>query len=140
MEGDRWDLREELRAGKIFGSPPFDDLFVIGMDRDDTDLWMRGHIATRDGRKGSSPVGDSFLLSNTDVLRRVYGNGLMSIHAGPLLDVGKITAPTPGLSSGEWLADAGLEARVTVLHTSLVLSWGRDLRAGKNAFWGTVAP
>jgi hypothetical protein len=140
MEGDRWDLREELRAGKIFGSPPFDDLFVIGMDRDDTDLWMRGHIATRDGRKGSSPVGDSFLLSNTDVLRRVYGNGLISIHAGPLLDVGKMTAPTPGLSSGEWLADAGLEARVTVLHTSLVLSWGRDLRAGKNAFWGTVAP
>jgi hypothetical protein len=101
---------------------------------------MRGHIATRDGRKGSSPVGDSFLLSNTDVLRRVYGNGLISIHAGPLLDVGKMTAPPPGLSSGEWLADAGLEARVTVLHTSLVLSWGRDLRAGKNAFWGTVAP
>jgi hypothetical protein len=140
MEGDRWDLREELRAGKIFGSPPFDDLFVLGMDRDDTDLWMRGHIATRDGRKGSSPVGDSYFLSNTDVLRRVYGNGLLSIHAGPLLDVGKMTAPTAGLSSGEWLVDTGLEARLTVLHTSVVLSWGRDLRSGTNAFWGTVAP
>ncbi len=140
MEGDRWELREKLRAGKIFGSPPFDDLYVLGMDRDDTDLWMRGHIATRDGRKGSSPVGDDFLLSNTDLLRRVYGNGLLSIEAGPLLDVGKMTAPTAGLSSGEWLVDTGVEARLTVLHTSVVLSWGRDLRAGTNALWGTVAP
>ena len=140
LEGDRWDLREELRAGKVFGSPPFDDLFVLGMDRDDTDLWMRGHIATRDGRKGSSPVGDGYLLANTDALRRVYSNGLLSIHVGPLLDVGKMAAPTLGLSSGEWLVDTGLEARLTVLHTSVVFSWGRDLRAGKNAFWGTVEP
>ncbi len=99
---------------------------------------MRGHIATRDGKKGSSPVGDGFLLSNTDLLRRVYGNGLLSIQAGPLLDVGKMAAPTTGLSSGEWLVDTGLEARLTVLHTSVVLSWGRDLRAGTSAFWGTV--
>jgi hypothetical protein len=51
-----------------------------------------------------------------------------------------MTAPTAGLSSGEWLVDTGLEARLTVLHTSVVLSWGRDLRPGTNAFWGTVAP
>ncbi len=140
MEGERWELRDELRAGKVFGSPPFDDLFVLGMDRDDTNLWMRGHIATRDGRKGSSPVGDGYFLSNTDVLRRVYGNGLVSIQAGPLLDVGKMGAPTAGLSNGEWLLDTGIEARLTVLHTSVVLSWGHDLRAGTNAFWGAVAP
>lgn len=140
IEGQRWEFRDQLRAGKIFGSLPFDDLFVLGMDRDDTNLWMRGHIATRDGRKGSSPVGDAYFLSNTDVLRRVYGNGLLSIQAGPLLDVGKMTAPTAGLSNGEWLADAGVEARLTVLHTTVVLSWGHDLRSGANAFWGTVAP
>jgi hypothetical protein len=140
MQGDRWDVREEFRSGRIFGSPPFDDLFVLGMDRDDTDLWMRGHIATRDGVKGSSPVGNAYLLSNTDVLRRVYSNGLLSIHAGPLLDMGRMTAPTAGLSMGEWLIDTGVEARLRVLHTSVVLSWGRDLRAGKSAFWGTVTP
>jgi hypothetical protein len=50
-----------------------------------------------------------------------------------------MTAPTAGLSSGEWLVDTGLEARLTVLHTSVVLSWGRDLRSGTNAFFGTVA-
>lgn len=140
IQGQRWEFRDQLRAGKIFGSPPFDDLFVLGMDRDDTNLWMRGHIATRDGRKGSSPVGDAYFLSNTDVLRRLYGNGLVSIQAGPLLDVGKMSAPTAGLSNGEWLADVGVGARLTVLHTSVVLSWGRDLRSGANAFWGTVAP
>jgi tetratricopeptide (TPR) repeat protein len=138
MEGDRYELTERVRAGKIFGSAPFDDWFVFGMDRDDTDLWMRGHLATRDGRKGSSPVGDGYFLSNTDALWRVNGNGLVSIHVGPLLDVGKMAAPTAGLSTREWLVDTGIEARVTVLHTSVVLSWGRDLRTGANAFFGTV--
>lgn len=138
IEGRRWDLSEEVRAGKIFGSPPFDDLFVLGMDRDDTNLWMRGHIATRDGRKGSSPVGDGYFLSNTDALRRVYGNGLLSIQAGPLLDIGKMAASASALSNGQWLVDVGVEARLSVLHTSVVFSWGRDLRSGANAFWGTA--
>ena len=140
LHGEPWELRQEVRAGKIFGTAPFDELFVLGMDRDDTSLWMRGHIATRDGRKGSSPVGDGYFLANTDVLRRVYGNGLVSVQAGPLLDVGKMAAPTAGLSTGEWLVDVGIEARLTVLHTSVVVSWGRDLRSGTNAFWGTAAP
>ena len=136
MEGDRWELREELRAGKNFGTPPFDDLFVLGMDRDDTDLWMRGHLATRDGRKGSSPVGNGFFLTNTDVLRRVYGNGLLSIEAGSLLDVGKMAAPMAGLSSGEWLVDTGVEARLTVPHTSVVLSWGARSAVGDECVLG----
>jgi tetratricopeptide (TPR) repeat protein len=140
MQGDAYELNQQLRAGKLFGATPFDDLFVLGMDRDDTNLWMRGHVATRDGRKGSSPLGDAYLLSNTDFLRRAYGNGLLSIHVGPLLDTGKMSAATTGLSSGEWLVDVGAEARLTVLHTSVVLSYGRDLRSGGNAFWGAVAP
>jgi hypothetical protein len=109
------------------------------MDRDDTNLWMRGHLATRDGRKGSSPTGDAYVLSNTDFLRRLYGNGLIAIHVGPLLDIGKMSAPTNSLSSGQWLFDTGLQARLTVLHTSVVLSYGRDLRSGANAFFGAVA-
>ena len=110
------------------------------MDRDDTNLWLRGHLATRDGRKGSSPTGDAYFLSNTDFYRRLYGNGLLAIHAGPLLDLGKMSAPTSGLSNGEWLVDTGVEARLTILHTSVVFSYGRDLRSGANAFFGTVAP
>ena len=140
MQGDNYDLTQQIRAGKVFGTAPFDDLFVFGMDRDDTDLGMRAHLATRDGRKGSSPIGDAYFLSNTDFYRRIYGNGLIAIHVGPLLNIGKMSAPTPGLSTGQWLVDTGVEARLTVLHTSVVLSYGRDLRSGANAFYGTVAP
>lgn len=140
MQGDQYELTQQLRAGKIFGTAPFDDLFALGMERDDSSLWMRGHIATRDGRKGSSPVGNAYLLANTDFYRRIYGNGLIAIHAGPLLDVGRMAAPTTGLSSDQWLCDAGAEARLTILHTSVVLSYGRDLRSGANALFGSVIP
>jgi tetratricopeptide (TPR) repeat protein len=140
MQGDNYEVTQQLRAGKIFGTVPFDDFFVFGMDRDDTDLAMRAHLATRDGRKGSSPIGEAYFLSNTDFYRRIYGNGLIAIHVGPLLDIGKMSAPTSGLSNGQWLVDTGVEARLTVLHTSVVLSYGRDLRSGANAFFGTVAP
>ena len=138
MRGDNYELSERLRAGKIFGTAPFDDLFELGMERDDSDLWMRGHLATRDGRKGCSPVGDGYLLSNTGLLRRVYGNGLVEIHLGPLADVGKMSAPTSGLSAGTWLVDIGVEARLKVFHTSVILSYGRDLRSGANALFGAA--
>jgi hypothetical protein len=110
------------------------------MDRDDSDLNLRAHIATRDGRKGSAPIGNAYFLANTDVFRRLYSNGLLTIDAGPLLDIGKMAAPTTGLSAGQWLFDTGVEARLTVLHTSIVISYGRDLRSGANAFYGTAAP
>ncbi|MGA8531220.1 MAG: tetratricopeptide repeat protein [Acidobacteriaceae bacterium] len=140
MEGDRYELTQQLRGGKIFGTVPFDDLFLFGMDRDDTNLWLRAHLATRDGRKGSAPIGDGYFLSNTDFYRRLYTNGLLTIHVGPLLDIGRMTAPNSGLSTQQWLLDAGVEARLTVLHTRVVLSYGRDLRSGANAFYGTAAP
>jgi len=140
MEGDRYELTEHLRGGRIFGTVPFDDLFLFGMDRDDTNLDLRAHLGTRDGRKGSAPIGSGYLLSNTDFYRRLYTNGLLTIHVGPLLDIGRMTAPNPALSSQQWLFDAGVEARLTVLNTSVVLSYGRDLRTGANAFYGTAAP
>jgi tetratricopeptide (TPR) repeat protein len=140
FRGDAWVLSQQLRAGKLFGTAPFDDLFVLGLDRDDTDLWIRGHIATRDGRKGSSPTGNAYLLSNTDFYRKIYGNGLFAILLGPLLDIGKMGAPTSGLSADQWLFDTGVEARLTVLHTSVIFSYGRDLRSGANAFFGSAAP
>jgi len=140
MQGDRYEFSQQLRGGRIFGTAPFDDLFLFGMDRDDTNLELRAHIATRDGRKGSAPIGNGYLLSNTDFYRRLYTNGLVTIHVGPLFDVGRMVAPNSALSSQQWLLDAGIEARLTVLHTSVVLSYGRDLRTGANAFWGTAAP
>ncbi|HEY6446308.1 MAG TPA: bacterial transcriptional activator domain-containing protein [Acidobacteriaceae bacterium] len=132
-----WEVTQRLRAGALLGTPPFDELFMLGVERDN-DLWLRGHIGTRDGRKGSSPLGTRYLLANSDLYRRVYNNGLIGIAAGPLFDVGRMAAPTAGLSPNQWLFDTGIEARVTVLGTNVILAWGRDLRTGNNAFYGTA--
>lgn len=137
-EGDRYELDQQLRAGRTFGAAPFDEMFMLGVERDN-DLWLRGHIGTRDRQKGSSPLGYSYLLSNSDFFRRIYSNGLLSVHAGPLLDIGKMDAPTSGLSTRQWMVDTGVEAKLTVLGTSVVLTYGRDLRSGANAFYATLA-
>ena len=137
-QGDRYEAEQRLRVGRIFGSATFDELFMLGVERDN-DLWMRGQIGTRDGRKGSAPLGSNYFLSNTDFFRRIYSNGLFAIKLGPLLDMGRAGAPTVGLSSGRWLCDTGVEAKLTVLGTSVVLTYGRDLRSGSNAFYGTAA-
>src|SRR5437764_1490258 len=55
-ENDDYEMQYQVRAGKTFGDVPFDELFMLGLERDN-DLWMRAHIGTRDGRKGSAPLG-----------------------------------------------------------------------------------
>jgi tetratricopeptide (TPR) repeat protein len=137
-EGDKYEFVQRIRGGGIAGTAPVDELSMIGVERDN-DLWLRGHIGTRDGRKGSSPMADRFLLLNSDFYRSVYTNGLISIKAGPLLDVAKAAAPTSGLAPRQWMFDAGLDLKLTVLGTSVVLTYGRDLRMGNNAFYGSVA-
>jgi len=137
-EGDRYELRQRVRGGGIAGSAPLDELWMIGVERDN-DLWLRGHVGTRGGRKGSSPIGDRYFLSNTDFYRSIWGNGLISIKAGPLLDIARVTAPTPDLAPRQWLLDVGAELKVSVLGTGVVLTYGRDLRNGHNAFYGSVA-
>lgn len=141
-QGDAYELQQRVRAARTLtnsaGSVPFDELYLLGMERD-TDLWLRGQIGTRDRKKGSSPLASSYFLANTDFYRRVYGNGLISIKAGPLLDVARAAAPTSGLANSQWLIDAGVDAKITVLGTSIVLTYGRDLRAGTNAFYATAA-
>lgn len=137
-EGDRYEFTQRLRGGGIAGSAPLDELWLIGVERD-TDLWLRGHIGTRDGRKGSSPLADRYFLSNSDFYRSIWGNGLISVKAGPLLDIARVAAPTPSLVSQQWLVDAGAEVKLSVLGTGVVLTYGRDLRNGNNAFYGSVA-
>jgi len=136
-EGDKYEFTQRVRGGGIAGSAPLDELWMIGVERDN-DLWLRGHIGTRDGRKGSAPIADKHFLSNTDFYRSLWGNGLISIKAGPLLDVAKASAPTTGLASRQWLVDAGIEVKLSVLGTGVVLTYGRDLRTGNNAFYGSA--
>ena len=136
-ESDKYEFAQRVRGGGIVGTAPVDELWMIGVERDN-DLWLRGHIGTRDGRKGSAPLADRYFLSNTDFYRRLWGNGLISVKAGPLLDVARASAPTSGLVRRQWLADAGVEVKLTVLGTAVALTYGRDLRTGNNAFYGSA--
>lgn len=136
-QSNRWEVSQRVRAGGLMGASPFDELYMLGVERDN-DLWLRGHVGTRGGKKGSSPLGTDYFLSNSDLDRRVYSNGLLGVQVGPLLDIGRMAAPTTGLSPRQWLFDTGIEAKLTVLGTNVILTWGRDLRTGSNAFFGTA--
>ena len=135
--GENYEMREWVSAGRTFGSSPFDELFMLGLDRDNN-LLLRGHIDTHDGRKGNAPLGSNYFLSNWETDKKIYSNGLVTLQLGPFLDIGKITAPSPGLGSHEWLYDTGLQAKVRLLGVRVAFSYGRDLRTGKNVFYATA--
>jgi hypothetical protein len=135
--GDDYEIRHQVRYAKTFGDVPFDELFMLGVERDN-DLWMRAHVGTRDGRKGSAPLGRTYFLSNWEMDKNIYGNGILNVKIGPFLDTGKISDPVNGLGSHEWLWDTGLQAKFRVLGFGVGFSYGRDLRSGNNAFYVTM--
>ena len=136
-QGDDYELDEKVRAGKTFGQVPFDELFMLGLERDN-DLPMRAHIGTRDGRKGSAPLGRNYFLSNWEINKNIYDNGLFGMRISPFLDTGKITDPIAGLGSKKWLFDSGLQLKFRVLVVGLTFTYGKDLRSGANAFYFTA--
>ncbi|MBC7924807.1 MAG: tetratricopeptide repeat protein, partial [Bryobacteraceae bacterium] len=85
--GDDYEMQAKIRVGKTLGQIPFDELFVLGVERDN-DLWLRGHSGTRDGRKGNAPMGRNYFLSNWELDKNVFSNGLITLKLGPFLDSG----------------------------------------------------
>lgn len=135
--GDDYETRESFRAGRTLGQPPFDELFILGLERDN-DLPMIAHIGTRDGRKGSAPLGRDYFLEHWETNKNIIGLGPVGVRLAPVVDIGKITDPGTGLGSHQWLFDAGAEAKLRVFSTGLVFSYGRDLRSRNNAFYVTL--
>jgi len=110
---------------------------MLGLEQDN-DLWLRAHIGTRDGRKGSAPLGGTYALSNWEIDKNVYKNGILNLKLGLFLDTGKISDSSPGLGSRQWLWDTGLQAKVRALGVGIIVSYGKDLRSGNNALYATV--
>jgi tetratricopeptide (TPR) repeat protein len=135
--GDDYETSWRTRAGKTFGQLPFDELYMLGAERDN-DLWLRGHLGTRHGRKGSAPLGRDFVLSSWETDKNIYSNGFLTARLGPFLDTGRIWDRSADLGSRKWLFDAGAQARVRILGTGVAFSYGKDLRSGNNAFFVTV--
>jgi len=109
----------------------------LGVERDN-DLWLRGHPGTLDGRKGRAPLGRRYLLFNSELYKTVYDGPFFRVQLGPFFDTGAIADASKLFGSQKWLFDTGIQARVRVLGSvSVLLSYGRDLRSGTGAFYGT---
>jgi hypothetical protein len=126
-----------VSAGASAGRPPFDELFMLGLERDN-DLPLRAHIGTRAGRKGSSPLGKDYFLLNTEADRVLYRNSLFTLAAGPLLDTARVMRAFHP-ADNRWYCDAGAQAKLRVAGLwEAVLSYGRDLPGNGNAVYLTV--
>ncbi|MEO6828529.1 MAG: hypothetical protein ABI164_01870, partial [Acidobacteriaceae bacterium] len=137
--GDDYETHTQLRAGRTFGQVPFDDLFMLGFDRDN-DLWMRGHNGLSDGKKGNAPLGRNFILSNSDISKILYQDGIFKVKLGPFLDTGDIYDPSGFFGSPKWLSDTGIQTKIGLLGSfEFVLGYGKDLRSGNNTFFTTVS-
>jgi tetratricopeptide (TPR) repeat protein len=137
MQGDDYDMRVRISGGGTAGQPPFDELYILGMERDN-DLWLRGHVGTRNGRKGSAPLGTKYFLVNSEIDKNIYGNGLVTVKMGPFLDTGKIAGGAGNLGSRMWQWDTGAQAKMRVLGVGVTFVYGKDLRTGNNAFYFTA--
>jgi hypothetical protein len=139
-KGDDYEFAATLRAGDTLGRVPFDELFQLGVERDN-DLWLRGHAGTVGGRKGVAPLGRRYLLANWEVDKNIYANGFITVKLGPFLDNGAIADSSGLFGSRRWLWDTGAQCKLRVLGSvQVVLIYGRDLRGGRNVVYGTVLP
>ena len=137
-KGDDFEMQTQIRAGAIAGKATLDELFELGIERDN-DLWLRGHAGTFDNRKGAAPLGRRFFVANWEMDKNLYQNGLFTVKLGPFLDSGAVADSSGLFGSQRWLWDAGAQCKVRVLGSlTMVLSYGRELRGRKGVFYGTV--
>jgi len=135
--GDDYELQQQFRIGRTWGSLPFDELFALG-GIGDNPLAMRGHIATYHGRKGRAPLGENYFLSNWEADKNVFSTSLFTVKLGPFVDTGRITDPHAGIGSDGWLWDTGAQAKFSALGVKFAVVYGKDLRTGNNAFFVTL--
>jgi tetratricopeptide (TPR) repeat protein len=137
LNGDDYYTHAQVRYGKTFGQVPFDEMYVLGLERD-TDLPMRAHVGTSHGIKGSAPIGRNYFLANMETDKKVYGTNVFDVKLTPFLDVGKTTDPVPELGSKKWLYDTGMQIKVRVWGIGFAATYGKDLRSGQSAFFFTA--
>jgi tetratricopeptide (TPR) repeat protein len=136
-KGDDYEMNLRVGGGKTLGQVPFDELWMLGLERDN-DLPLRAHIGTRDGRKGSAPLGRDYFLENWEADKNLYSNGLITLRLGPFLDTGRLANALNTPDAQKWLFDTGAQLKVRVLGVGATFVYGKDLRTGNNAFYATV--
>lgn len=134
-KGDDRVVQARISVGKTFGALPFDDYFMLGMERDN-DLWFRGNLGAQDGRKGTAPLGTQYSLFQISLDQTVFRFPFGRVQLGPFFDSGRIGDPSGDFGSSGWMLDTGVEAKVQLFgRLSWVLVYGRNLRGGSGAFY-----
>ena len=134
-KGDDRVVEARANAGTTRGALPFDDYFMLGMERDN-DLWFRGLLGAQNGQKGTAPLGTRYSLLQISLDQTVLRFPLGRIQIGPFFDSGTIGDGSGQFGSRGWMFDAGLEAKIRLFgNLSWVLIYGRDLRSGRGAFY-----
>ena len=138
--GRNWNVTTRLSAGALPGDTPFDELYILGVERDN-ELVFRGIRNDRDGRKGSAPVGDRYWLSSTDIIRRVAHFSLADIHAGPFFDAGVVRDSRGQFGDPRTQLAAGVQLELRLFGAfGVKLLYGRDLRTGQDLFFSRPYP
>lgn len=136
---DRYEVNLQARAGGAYGRVPLDEMFLLGMERDNP-LWLRGHVGTRGGRKGNAPLGSEFFLVNADLQREIWRVLFLRVQAGPFFDLGATRDPAGRFGSRGLLYDAGLQVTLhTMRGIRISAVYGRDLRNGRPAIYTAVS-
>jgi hypothetical protein len=135
---ETYSAQARIRTARTFGALPFDQYFMLGMERDN-DFWFRGAAGARGGRKGAAPLGTGFDLLQLDAKRTLFRLPLLRLSAGPFYDAGRAAVPLPGAPPSGWMHAGGLEAELkTGSGIRWTLVWGRDLRGGRGVFYTGV--
>jgi hypothetical protein len=74
-------------------------------------------------------------VTNWELDKNVYGNGLFRLTLGPFVDSGKITDPDAALGTQKWLLDVGGQLKIRALGVRFSVTYGKDTRSGKNDFY-----
>lgn len=138
--GNSWTAQTRIAAGVLPGMAPFDELYILGVERDNL-LEFRGIRGARDGQKGSAPVGDRFWLASNEITRRVARISFLDIHAGPFFDAGTVSDHRGEFGSQRIQLAAGAQLELHVLGVfGIKLLYGRDLRTGNDLFFSQPSP
>jgi hypothetical protein len=132
--GNDYRLSGMVGAGITAGPAPFDELFSLGLETDNS-TYLRGHPGTAQGRKGAGPLGRRYFFLNCSLDKLIRRNGLWEWTAGPFADTGRVYAGGTPFGS-RWLIDAGIVTRFTILgRFTVALSYGRSLRGNSRALF-----
>jgi hypothetical protein len=131
--GDDLLMTARFGAGNSFGDAPFDHYFVLGVERD-SHLNLRAHKSSID-KKGENPFGRGYFLLNWDISKRIVETRRLTWRLAPFVDIAKILNNDVWEGPGTFV-DVGIQSGFKLFGaTEFVLTYGKDLRSGRNVVY-----